>query len=113
MAGNVDLQQSSLDLMILKAVSFGPVHGYAIVRWIQAATEDMLRLEEGTLYPALHRLEERGWIDSDWGVSENNRRAKFYELTTKGRRQLREAASTWGNLARAVAQVLDAGKETV
>jgi PadR family transcriptional regulator PadR len=113
MAGNVDLQQSSLDLMILKAVSFGPVHGYAIVRWIQAATEDMLRLEEGTLYPALHRLEERGWIGSDWGTSENNRRARFYELTGKGRRQLREAASTWSNLARAVEQVLDASKEPV
>jgi DNA-binding PadR family transcriptional regulator len=71
----------------------------------------MLRLEEGTLYPALHRLEERGWIGSDWGTSENNRRARFYELTGKGRRQLRQAASTWGNLARAVEQVLDATEE--
>jgi transcriptional regulator len=113
MAKNVDLQQSSLDLMILKAASFGPVHGYAVVRWIQAATEDMLLIEEGTLYPALHRLEERGWIASDWGISDNNRRAKFYQITRRGRRQLRAAASTWGNLARAVEQVLDATKEPV
>jgi len=113
MASDIDLQQSSLDLMILKATSFAPVHGYAVARWIQAVTQDALLLEEGTLYPALHRLAARGWIQSDWGVSENNRRARFYHITPRGRRQLRQAAATWENLTQAVAKVLGATEEPV
>lgn len=104
----VDLFQGTLDVLILKAVSWAPVHGYAIARWLQQTTDDVLRVEEGSLYPALHRLEARGWIVAEWGLSENNRRAKFYELTTLGRRQLRVEASTWVRFAAAVSRVLDA-----
>src|SRR5437868_899849 len=85
----VALLQGTLDLLILKALSWGPAHGYAVARWIEAATGDALRIEEGSLYPALHRLEERGHVESEWGLSENNRRAKFYHLTPEGRRELR------------------------
>jgi transcriptional regulator len=109
----VDLQQNTLDIMILKAASFGPVHGYAVARWIQVVTDAALLVEEGTLYPALHRLEERGFIAADWGASENNRRAKYYTLTVKGRRHLRAAASSWGDLAGAMAKVLGATGEPV
>src|SRR6184192_1894236 len=82
----IDLLRSSLDLLVLKALSWGPMHGYGISEWIESATASLLLVEEGTLYPALHRLERRGWIASDWGVSDNNRRAKFYKLTAAGRR---------------------------
>ncbi len=103
-----DLLQGTLDLMVLKTVSWGPMHGYAIARWLQQVTDDVLRVEEGSLYPALHRLEERGWISAEWGTSENNRRAKFYRLTAAGRRQLGTQSSTWGLYADAVAKVLGA-----
>ncbi len=82
----MDLLQGTLDVLILKALSWGPLHGYAVVRWIGQRTEDALRIEEGALYPALHRMEQRGWIEAEWGVSENNRRAKFYRLTDEGKR---------------------------
>ena len=108
MARPLDLLQGTLDLMILKAVSWRPMHGYAIARWIQQITDDVLRVEEGSLYPALHRLEERGHIVADWGLSENNRRAKYYALTTRGRAQLRAEASTWARFAEAVCKVVDA-----
>jgi transcriptional regulator len=104
----VDLFQGTLDVLILKAVSWAPVHGYAIARWLELTTDDVLQVEEGSLYPALHRLEARGWIVAEWGLSENNRRAKFYELTPKGRKQLRVEASTWARFADAVSRVLDA-----
>lgn len=104
----VDLFQGTLDVLILKTVSWGPVHGYGIARWLQQTTDDVLQIEEGSLYPALHRLEARGWIVAEWGLSENNRRAKFYELTPKGRKQLRVEASTWARFADAVSRVLDA-----
>ena len=81
----VELLQGTLDLLILKTLSWGSTHGYGIARWIQQVTGDVLRIEEGSLYPALHRLEKRGWISSDWGLSENNRRAKYYELTARGK----------------------------
>ena len=84
-----DILRGTLDLLILKALSWGPAHGYAVARWIEQATNDALAVGEGTLYPALHRLEERGWIAATWGASENNRQAKFYALTRKGRTQLR------------------------
>lgn len=107
---SVELFQGTLDVLILKAVSWGPVHGYSIARWLQQTTDDVLRVEEGSLYPALHRLEGRGLIAAEWGLSENNRRAKFYELTAKGRQQLRVEASTWARFADAVSRVLATGQ---
>jgi transcriptional regulator len=101
-----DLLRSSLDLLILKALSWGAMHGYAISEWIEGATSSLLLLEEGTLYPALHRLERRGWIASEWGVSENNRRAKFYSLTTAGRARFRAQAPLWHRHAEAIAVAL-------
>jgi transcriptional regulator len=105
---SVDLLQGTLDVMILKTLSWGPRHGYAVARGLQQLTEDVLRIEEGSLYPALHRLERRGWVESDWGLSENNRRAKYYKLTAEGRRQLRAEASTWATVSQAVSRVLAA-----
>lgn len=104
----VALLQGTLDLLVLKALSWGPAHGYAVARWIEAATEDALRIEEGSLYPALHRLEERGHVEAEWGLSENRRRAKFYHLTAAGRRQLRAESATWHQFARAVLGALAA-----
>ncbi|HEX6899973.1 MAG TPA: PadR family transcriptional regulator [Thermoanaerobaculia bacterium] len=102
----MDLLQGTLDVLILKTLSWGPLHGYAVVRWIAQRTEDALRIEEGALYPALHRMEQRGWIEAEWGVSENNRRAKFYRLTDEGRRQLNAEAESWQRYADAVGRVL-------
>jgi PadR family transcriptional regulator, regulatory protein PadR len=102
----VELLQGTLDLLILKTLSWGSTHGYGIARWIQQVTGDVLRVEEGSLYPALHRLEKRGWIRSDWGLSENNRRAKYYELTARGQQQLRAEASSWSVFTDAVSKVL-------
>ncbi len=104
----MDLLQGTLDVLILKALSWGPLHGYAVVRWIGQRTEDALRIEEGALYPALHRMEQRGWIEAEWGVSENNRRAKFYRLTDEGRRQFHAEAVSWQRYAEAVGKVLHA-----
>jgi len=101
-----DLLRSSLDLLILKALTWGAMHGYAISEWIENATASLLLLEEGTLYPALHRLERRGWIASEWGVSDNNRRAKFYTLTTAGRARFRAQAPLWHRHAEAIATAL-------
>ncbi|HKW49523.1 MAG TPA: PadR family transcriptional regulator [Gemmatimonadaceae bacterium] len=103
----LDLLQGTLDLLILKTLSWGPAHGYAIAKWIQQLTREVLTVGEGSLYPALHRLEERGWVKADWRVSENNRRAKFYTLTTVGRQQLRAETDMWGRFVGAVAQVLN------
>src|SRR5437016_10274024 len=89
---NVDLLQGTLDLLILKTLSWGPAHGYSIARWIEQVTDDVLSVEEGSLYPALHRLAKRGWVSTSWGVSENNRRARYYELSSRGRAQLRAEA---------------------
>jgi transcriptional regulator len=100
--GSVEVLRGTLDLLILKAVSGRPVHGYAIARWIEQATSDLLRIEEGTLYPALHRLETKEWISAEWGTSDNNRRAKFYALTPKGRAQLRHETMNWTRYAGAV-----------
>ena len=108
MAENLELLQGTLDVLILKTLSWGPRHGYGIARWIRDTTDDVLRIEEGALYPALHRCERRGWIESEWGLSENNRRARYYQLTTAGRRQLRAEAATWGRYSAAVTKVLGA-----
>jgi transcriptional regulator len=110
-ADSLDFQKGTLDLMILKTLSWGPAHGYAIARWIEQCTGDALKVEEGSLYPALHRMEARDWIVAEWGVSENNRRAKFYKLTPNGRKQLRAQASTWARFADAVGLVLGASTQ--
>lgn len=109
--GNIDLLQGTLDLLILKTLSWGPAHGYAVARWIQQLTGSVLQVGEGSLYPALHRLEEREWIGSEWQLSENNRRAKFYRLTPKGRAQLRAESATWSQFVDAVAKVLAATEQ--
>jgi transcriptional regulator len=103
-----DILKGTLDLLILKALSWGPAHGYAVARWIEFATQDALAVGEGTLYPALHRLEERGWVTASWGPSENNRRAKFYALTKAGRARLRVEADSWRRYAAAVFAALEA-----
>ena len=103
-----DLLQGTLGILILKALLAGPAHGYAIARWIEATTEDVLRIEEGSLYPALRRLEDRRWVEAEWGLSENNRRAKFYTLTGAGRAYLRAEAAVWLRYAGAVTRVLRA-----
>lgn len=102
-----DILRGTLDLLILKALSAGPAHGYGVARWIETATCDVLAVGEGTLYPALHRLEERGWIAAKWGASENNRRAKFYSLTASGRARLRVEAESWRRYATAVFAALE------
>lgn len=104
----VEVLRGTLDLLILKAVSWGPIHGYAVAQWIERATGDVLRIEEGTLYPALHRLENREWLSAAWGRSENNQRAKFYSLTAKGRAQLRVETKDWTRYAAAVFHALEA-----
>jgi PadR family transcriptional regulator PadR len=104
----VELLQGTLDVMVLKTLTWHPMHGYAIARWIQQVTDDVLQVEEGSLYPALHRAERRGWIESEWGTSENNRRAKFYKLTADGRKQLRTESASWSVFAQAVTKVLSA-----
>ena len=103
---SLELLQGTLDLLVLKTLSWGSAHGYAIARWIQDTTGDALRIEEGSLYPALHRLERRGWIASEWGLSENNRRAKYYKLTARGRAQFRAESSAWAAFSAAVSRVL-------
>ena len=107
-ARELDLLQGTLDVLVLKTLSWGPRHGYAITRWIRETTRERLQVEEGALYTALHRLEKRGWIESEWGLSENNRRAKYYQLTAAGRRQLRAQTETWTSYAEAVFAVLRA-----
>jgi PadR family transcriptional regulator PadR len=103
-----DLLQGTLDMLVLKALSLGAMHGYGIGQRIQQLAEEMLTVEEGTLYPALYRLERRGWIASEWGVSDNNRRARFYSLTRTGRKQLVVEAAEWNHLSIAIAKVMHA-----
>jgi PadR family transcriptional regulator PadR len=102
----LDLPQGTLDLLILKTLALEPQHGWAISERVQQVSKDVLQIQQGSLYPALHRLERRGWIKARWGASENNRRAKYYELTRAGRKQLEREESAWRKLAAAVAQVL-------
>ena len=100
------LLQGTLDLLILRTLSWGPAHGYGIASWIEQVTDDALRVEEGSLYPALHRMERKGWVEPEWGVSENNRRAKFYRLTPAGSAQLGEKTRSWNRLMDVVAKAL-------
>jgi PadR family transcriptional regulator PadR len=104
----MELVKGTLDVLVLKTLSWGALHGYAVSRSIRARTEGVLAIEDAALYQALHRLERRKWIEAEWGLSENNRRAKYYALTSLGRKQLRNQESTWRRYARAVFQVLEA-----
>lgn len=105
-AADLELLQGTLDLLILKTLTWGPRHGYAVARWIRDTTADDLQIEEGALYTALHRMEKRGWIGAEWGLSENNRKAKYYQLTPAGRKQLRAKSADWSRYAHAVFKVL-------
>ena len=108
MADATELLHGTLDTLILKTLSWGPRHGYAIARWIQDTTDDALQIGEGSLYPALYRAERKGWIEAEWGLSENNRKVKFYRLTTAGRARLRLELAQWGQFSSAVSKVLNA-----
>ena len=101
-----DLLQGTLALLVLKTLARGPLHGYGITLHIQLVSKEFLRVEEGSLYPALHRMEQDGWISADWGTTENNRRARYYRLTSTGQKQLAEEEKNWERLTQAVAQVL-------
>lgn len=101
-----DLLQGTLDMLILKTLAFEPMHGWGISQRIQQISDDVLQINQGSLYPALHRLEQQGWITASWGTSENNRQAKYYELTRTGRRQLADERENWERLAGAVARIL-------
>jgi PadR family transcriptional regulator, regulatory protein PadR len=101
-----DLLQGTLDMLILKIVALGPVHGYGISLRIRQISKEVLQVQQGSLYPALHRLEKRGWLTADWGESENGRQAKFYKLSPKGRKQLQAEESNWERLAQAVTQIM-------
>ena len=102
----LDLLQGTLDLLVLKTLSWGPAHGYTVARWIQQLTDDVLQVGEGSLYPALHRLEVRGLLRSKWGFSNNNRRAKYYSLTDAGRQELDREAAAWRRISAAIARVM-------
>ena len=104
MGKSIDLLQGTLDLLILKTLALEPMHGWGISQRIQQISQDSLQVQQGSLYPALHRLEQQGWIDSEWGASENNRRARFYRLTATGRKQLREETHDWEQTAAIIAR---------
>jgi transcriptional regulator len=101
-----DIMQGTLELLILKTLSHGSLHGYGVAQQIHVVVDDLLKIEDGSLYPALYRMEERGWIKSKWGVSENNRRAKFYTLTRAGRKQLDGEAANWERVSQAITRIL-------
>jgi PadR family transcriptional regulator PadR len=107
----IDLLQGTLDMLVLKAVSLGPLHGYGVLLRIQQISDNRLAIQQGSLYPALYRLEHEGWIAGEWGVSENNRRARFYRLTAAGRRRLQAETKKWGEFAEVVGTILKAAPE--
>ena len=106
-----DMLQGTLDVLVLKTLALGPAHGHTIAHAIEHRSEDVLQVEHGSLYPALHRLEDRGWIASFWGTSENNRRARYYRLTPKGRKQLDAQTTRWDEIVRAVNRILRPASE--
>ena len=112
-SGSIELPQGTLDLLILRTLSLEPLHGWGVSERIQQISSDVLRVQQGSLYPALHRLERRGWIKAKWGASENNRRAKYYELTAAGRKRLREETANWNRLVTAIGAALAAQPEEV
>jgi PadR family transcriptional regulator PadR len=103
---DLELLQGTLDLLVLKTLTWGPMHGYAVARWIRDTTNDALNVEEGALYTSLHRMEKRGWIAAEWGVSENNRKARYYRMTAAGRKQLQGKTAAFERYAEAVFRVL-------
>src|SRR5207302_9340174 len=105
---NIDLLQGTLDLLVLKTLSWGPMHGFGIARWMQRTTDDVLQVEEGSLYPALYRMENRGWIKAQWALTENGRRAKYYKLTAAGRRQLASELESWARMSDAMSKIVSA-----
>jgi transcriptional regulator len=111
MPTDLPFKRGAIELLVLKALSWGPMHGYAIAQWIQTTTDDALRVEEGSLYPALHRLENKGLVDPTWGLSENNRQAKFYALTPEGRRTLQAEVESWIQFAAAIGKVVTATRQ--
>jgi transcriptional regulator len=104
----LELVRGTLDLLILKALSWGPKHGLAVLRWLEQVTQARLQVEEGALYPALHRMEQKGWLEAEWGITEKNRKAKYYRLTREGRRQLASELSRWSRYTEAVGLVISA-----
>ena len=113
MSNTAELVPGTLDLLILKSVSLGKLHGYGVLLRIEQITGGALQIQQGALYPALYRLERQGLIDSEWGVSDNNRRAKYYRLTTLGRQRLRDEAASWNRLADAIALALQAARSSI
>ncbi|MGI8496242.1 MAG: PadR family transcriptional regulator [Gemmatimonadaceae bacterium] len=107
----VGLLQGTLDVMILKTLSWKPMHGYGIAKWIQQITDDVLQIDEGSLYPALYRMEKQEWVKAEWGITENNRRAKYYRLTAAGRRHFVAEASSWAVFAQALGKILRATRQ--
>jgi PadR family transcriptional regulator PadR len=108
---SIDLLRGTLDLIVLKTLSWGPMHGFGIARWIQLTTEDVLQVEEGSLYPALYRMENRGWIKAQWALTENGRRAKYYRLTVVGRRQLAAESASWEQMSVAMGKIMSARRQ--
>jgi transcriptional regulator len=108
---SIDLLQGSLDVIVLKTLSWQPMHGFGIARWIQRVTDDAFQVEEGSLYPALYRMENKRWVKAEWGTTENNRRAKYYRLTAAGRRQLAQSTNTWQRFAEAMGKIMRAAPE--
>ena len=106
MSPELEILRGTLDVILLRALAAGPMHGYGVSRWIRDRTDDQLAIEEGALYPALHRLERKGWVDSTWGASENNRKAKYYRITATGKRRLKAETESWQQYARLVARIL-------
>jgi len=106
----MDLLQGTLDMLVLQTLLRGPMHGFAIARWVRDTTNDALQLEEGTLYPALYRMERKGWISSRWQKTENNRRARYYSLTGEGRKQLAIESDSWQNMSRAIGRIMRAAQ---
>jgi PadR family transcriptional regulator PadR len=113
MAKQLDVLQGTLDMLILKAISLGPLHGYGILLRIQQISKDQLEIQQGSLYPALYRLEHHGWIASEWGESENNRKAKYYRLTAAGKRRLQTEAQNWNRMADVIAGILGTTSEEI
>jgi len=113
MGRELDVLQGTLDMLVLKALTWGPMHGYGVMAWLRRSAADELRLEDAALYPALHRLEARGLISSTWGLSDSNRRAKYYRLTAQGRRELRAQADRWTRYVTMIARVMGAAEQPV
>jgi len=107
-----EILQGTLDMLVLRTLVLGPAHGHTIAQAIERTSENALEIEQGSLYPALHRLEDRGWVSSEWGVSENNRKAKFYKLTTRGRKELHASAGRWRKMTRAIGLILGESTES-